>query len=71
MGEQGRIAGGSSVGPGRLWFHWVGGQETRWFDGVEQGRLVEVPSYLLCQTALPCGRSLSTSFQREPRSAGF
>ena len=30
-----------------MWFHWVGGQETRWFDGVEQGRLVEVPSYLL------------------------
>ena len=27
-----------------MWFHWVGWQETRWFDGVEQGRLVEESS---------------------------
>ena len=43
-----------------MWFHWVGGQETRWFDGVEQGRLVEVPSYLL--PSLLQSRVIITSF---------
>ena len=35
-----------------MWFHWVGWQETRWFDGVEQGRLVEESSVgCLCTRA--------------------